>query len=201
MSAIRPKPAATAPCGIHIGTRAMSLTRPMHEHLLGIIGRIPQHEGSENDDHREFGHSHQPTQRHRQRVHNHVHAQVVIAPGDNGGAEKGHEHHDVDLQFVGAQDAAAKSVASDDIDEVEGDRGDEGISEHAFDPPHQTIENARNHSRIAPARQPLLVAAPAVYNANLRRLHLTHIKRQSRPSAPRRCRHTRCRMRPASQTI
>src|ERR1017187_1328957 len=105
------------------------------EHLLGIIGRIPQHKGGENDDRHEFGNFYQPADRRRQRVYEHVHAQMLITPGDHGGAEEGHEHHDEDLQLVGTEYGAAEAVAANDVDEVEGDRVDEGISERVFDPP------------------------------------------------------------------
>ncbi len=136
------------------------------EHLHGVISRIPQHEAGENDDHDEFGNSHQPAERRRQRVHNHIHAQVLIAPGDHGGAKEGHEHHNVDLQLVCTEDGAAEAVAADDVDEIEADRGDKGISEPSLDPAHQTIENARNHYRNAPnfPRQ-MLSMAPAI-NSN-----------------------------------
>ena len=53
-------------------------------------------------------------------------------------------------KLIGAEDGGVKNVAADDVDKVEGDRGDEGISEHALDPPRQTFENSRHHGRITP---------------------------------------------------
>jgi hypothetical protein len=54
------------------------------------------------------------------------------------------------LQLVGTEDGDAEAVAADHVDEIEPDRNDEGIGERSLDPPHQTIENARNHYRNAP---------------------------------------------------
>src|SRR5512141_1540788 len=75
---------------------------------------------------------------------------MLSAPGHHGGAKEGHEHHDENLQFVGTEDGDAKAVAADDVAEIEPDRDDESIGERPLNHPHQTIDDAQNHSQIAP---------------------------------------------------
>src|SRR5262249_26616434 len=74
-----------------------------------------------------------------------VHAQMQVAPGDDGGAEERHRDHDEDLHLVGPEQREAEEITADYVGEVEQNREDEGERQRHFDDARDAVERLVDH--------------------------------------------------------
>jgi len=130
---IRAKPSATVPCGIHIGTPAMSLVRSDPQHLPGRRNRTAsarsrpadQQHLLEDGQQNWIGVGKNPTSTSIRRCR--LRRVTTAAP------EERHADHDENLHLVGADERDTEQIAADHIGEIEQDRKDERQRQRQLD--------------------------------------------------------------------
>jgi len=106
---------------------------------------LRQHETGKRREQHLLGDAQRHAHPRGQEAHQDVHAQMQVAPGNDGGAEESHRDHDEDLHLVGPEQREPEQITADHVGEVEQHREDEGERKRDFDDARDAVERLVDH--------------------------------------------------------